>query len=878
MRSKLAPSSFSITDKEIMTRIFNTLCIAAILIMFVTACKQSQEKITADKLSVSWKMGENHYQGKGGFISSFTIVNKSSQTLTSGWNIYFNFPRNVRPETVTNGAAIRHINGDFFELSPKPDFNLASGDSVKIDFVSSDWAMNKSDAPAGLYLVTTEGDKENKPEIIANYTIEPFTDEKQSQRSPDDHAPVVSAAVSYQRYKADKSSDDLQPLIPSPVSFVKGSGNFTLDQTVSVNAAAALQSEKQMLESILKERLQNALVSTSNKTISLSIGTVSYQGKQLAKGSEAYKLEIKNSRITIVGTDAAGVFYGIQTLMALMPVDVFKTKSPQIELNNVTIVDYPRFSYRGIHLDVARNFQKKEEVKKMLDLMAFYKLNKLHFHLSDDEGWRVELKSLPELTAVGGQRGHDKTGRGMVPSFGSGPFPDDKDSNGSGFYTEDDFIEILRYANARHIEVVPKIDMPGHARAAIKAMDARYEKLKNQENNIEATQYLLRDLQDSSQYTSVQMWNDNVICLCQESTYNFIATVVNDFVKLYEKANVPFNTFHIGADEVPHGAWEKSPVCKSFFKSQNTTPDQLPEYFFKRVSEILKSRNLNMGGWEEIALKKTKTADGVSLEANPAFVNANFRPYVWNSVWGWAQEDVGYKLANAGYKTVLGNVTNLYFDLAYEKHPDETGYYWGAFVDTKKVYEFNPFNIYLGVTEDKFGNPLNQEMLNSKVRISETGKKNILGIQGQLWAENLKGDKVLEYMAFPKLIALSERAWAKDPAWSTIKSDPERNTEFQKSWTRFANTVGQKDLPRLDHLFGGVNYRISPPGAEIKEGQLYASTEYSGLVIRYTTDGSEPSASSAVYSSPVPVKNETVKLKTFTSTDRASRTVIIKGQ
>jgi hexosaminidase len=238
---------------------------------------------------------------------------------------------------------------------------------------------------------------------------------------------------------------------------------------------------------------------------------------------------------------------------------------------------------------------------------------------------------------------------------------------------------------------------------------------------------------------------------------------------------------------------------------------------------------------------------------------------------------VGYKLANAGYKTVLGNVTNLYFDLAYEKHPEETGYYWGAFVDTKKVYEFNPFNIYLGATEDKFGNPLDQEKIKSKVKISEQGKKNILGIQGQLWGENLKGEKVLEYMAFPKLIALAERAWAQEPAWAITTNDGQRNAALNSVWNKFSNTIGQKELPRLDYLFGGVSYRISPPGAEIKDGQLYASVEFPGLIIRYTTDGSEPVASSAVYTGPVGIKAETVKLKAFTTTDRASRTVVVKG-
>jgi hexosaminidase len=852
-----------------------------VFIIFVAGCSKTNDKISAEQLKISWRMGANHHQEKSNFISAFTIVNKGGVDIAApGWNIYFNFPRRIKSETVTGNAAIRHINGDFFELSPLADFNLPAGDSVVIEFVSSDWAINYSDAPAGLYLVTSEDGKEDKPQIITDYTIVPFTNESQTNRSPDDHMPVATAGVSHAKYAAISpfKAEQLQPLVPAPVHYVSGTGKFIIDQSVSINAPKGLENEKAFLESSLADKLQHALASTSSKSISLAIGNVVYQGKKMQQGSEAYQLEIKNNGIEITGADEAGVFYGIQSLISLMPAEAFKSKGPSIELNEATVIDFPRFAYRGIHLDVARNFQTKETVKKMLDLMAHYKLNKFHFHLSDDEGWRVEMETLPELTTIGGYRGHDKTGKGMVPSFGSGPFAMINESNGSGFYTQEDFIEILRYANERHIEVIPKIDMPGHARAAIKAMDYRYEKLKNQENTIAVTEYLLRDLQDSSQYSSVQMWNDNVICVCQESTYNFIKTIVDDFVKLYEKADVPFNTFHIGADEVPHGVWEKSPACQQFFNSNQIPLEAVTSYFFKRVAAILKERNLNMGGWEEIALKKTKTDNGVSMDANPDFVKENFRPYVWNNVWGWEQEDVGYKLANAGYKTVLGNVTNLYFDLAYEKNPEEIGYYWGAFIDTKKVYEFNPFNIYLGAKEDKFGNPLDLEKINSKVKLTEAGKKNILGIQGQLWAENLKGREVLEYMAFPKLLALAERAWTQQPSWSTIQNDDKRSASFNQEWVKFTNTLGQKELPKLDYLFGGVNYRISPPGGQLKSGTLTTSVEYPGLVVRYTTDGTEPGITSTAYTQPVQVNATMVRLKAFNTANRGSRTVVVKAE
>jgi hexosaminidase len=860
---------------NIITRYTSVVLACATLL----ACNE-QPRVSADDVGVKWVMGENHYQGKSQFISSFILANTGKSEIgASGWTVYFNFPRLVKPETVTGNVKIKHINGDFYAMAPNANFKLLPGDSVRIHFVSSDWAINESDAPAGLYMVFDKDGKEQNPEVIANYAIAPFIDDKQSRRSPDDNTPVVSAALLYEKYKdiSPVEETELQAVVPAPVRNAQRAGVFVLDDQVKINASAELAQEEKFLESTLNDLLSDSLRG-GEKIITLKIGSLASDETALneiikTEGREAYKLEITPSEITITGSDKAGVFYGIQTLKGLFPVDVWNTKNKSIQLKAATIIDFPRFSYRGIHLDVARNFQKKSTVLKLLDQMSFYKLNKLHFHLSDDEGWRVELESLPELTDIGGTRGHDSSGKGMVPSFGSGPFAQDENSNGSGFYSAEEFVEILKYANARHIEVIPKIDMPGHARAAIKAMDARYEKYIKVEKYKEARQFLLRDINDSSTYRSVQQWNDNVISVCQESTYNFIKTVVRDFKALYKKANVPFNTFHIGADEVPHGVWEKSAECMRVLKDQNLEIGDLQQYFFRRVSRILLDEGLSMGGWEEIALKKIRKGNSITLEANPEFVKANFKPYVWNSVWGWDQEDVGYKLANAGYKIVLGNVTNLYFDLAYEKHPKEPGYYWGAFVDTKKVYEFDPYNIYEDAKEDKFGKPLDREMIARKVRLTNEGKANILGLQGQLWSENIKGEKSLEYMAFPKLLALAERAWVMPPTW-TAQSGENRERSFTEAWNRFVNKIGATELPRLDA--SDVNYRISPPGAIIQNDSLFANVEFPGLVIRYTTDGSEPTISSPIYTRPVKMESAVVKLKTFNTINRSSRTIIAK--
>ena len=213
-------------------------------------------------------------------------------------------------------------------------------------------------------------------------------------------------------------------------------------------------------------------------------------------------------------------------------------------------MDAPRFGYRGLMLDVARNFQPKAAVLRVLDLMARYKLNAFHFHLTDDEGWRLEIPSLPELTSVGARRGHTlDSSRFLPPAYGSGPDVDQP--FGSGFYSRADYVEILRYAAARHIEVIPELEMPGHARAAIKAMEARFRTLQATGDAEGASRFLLSDPEDRSIYTSAQGYHDNVMNPALPSTYAFIERVVQDLVALHREAGVPLRNLHVGGDEVP---------------------------------------------------------------------------------------------------------------------------------------------------------------------------------------------------------------------------------------------------------------------------------------------------------------------------------------
>jgi len=330
--------------------------------------------------------------------------------------------------------------------------------------------------------------------------------------------------------------------------------------------------------------------------LTLRIGTIAGQSSP-----EAYELTINpHTGIALTGASAAGVFLGLQSLRDLLPL------APQadgaVDLQAMHIIDAPRFEYRGFQLDVSRNFQLKATVLRLLDLMARYKLNKFHFHLTDDEGWRLEIAGLPELTSFGARRGHTMSvSEHLQPAYGSGP--DVTDPHGSGFYTRADYIEILKYAAALHIEVIPELEMPGHARAAVKAMESRYHRLEKIDV-ANARQYLLNDFDDRSEYKSPQLYHDQVLNPGMASTYAFIEHVVAEVVAMHKEAGVPMRSLHVGGDELPNGAWEKSPASQALMKRMNlATTVELWDYFYDRVDRILKRHGLRASGWEELGAR-----------------------------------------------------------------------------------------------------------------------------------------------------------------------------------------------------------------------------------------------------------------------------------
>lgn len=845
------------------------------------------------ELEVYWSLIKNGVPlgDKGqGYTAKFTIENNSDKDLDNkNWAIYFHQPKRVVPENGSENVKFTHINGDYFKVEPTDSFKiLKKGDEASFTYVSDAWAIKMLDAPNGIYIVFTDSTgKESAPEVIENITYVPISDE-QNKMHGNDKIPVPTPNYVFgQNGKLtfeDKST--LVKIIPTPFKYENVEGAFSIENGTVVGYSTEFKSEAEFL--VEKLKVDYGINAKAKEGTDGQVVLIKKEVPVLQTGIDAYALNVSAKGVEISAKEATGIFYGLQSLRSIISADDLVAKSGKVSIPFVKVEDEARFQYRGMHLDVARNFNSKEAVLQLLDLMAFYKLNKFHFHITDDEGWRLEIPGLPELTEVGAKRGHSADEAEMLnPAYGSGPFPVEK-SYGSGFYTKDDFIEILKYAKARHIEVVPELDFPGHARAAIVSMKARAKKLLAAGKDAEAGEFLLHDDKDASRYRSVQYYDDNVICVCQNSTYTFLEKVVDEVVAMYKDAGLELKQVHIGGDEVPHpteddpehGAWRGSAKCKSVLESEEAyeDPEQLFYYFVDKFSTILADRGIVTAGWEEIALKKGRDEEGeTTVEQNEAFKEKGFVPYVWNTVWGWGGEDRAYKLANAGFKVVLSNVTNNYFDLAYNKNPMDPGYYWGGFVDTKKSWQFVPLNVYNEQLTTRDGAPVDQAYIDDKVRLSAEGSKNILGLQGQLWSETVKGQDMMEYYIFPKMLGLVERAWAKDPAWTSIPDATERFAAQDVDWNQFASRIGYFELPRLTYLNGGVNYRIAAPGAQIVDGTLHVNTNFPGVVFRYTTDGTEPTVESTVYSGPVPVMAKVIKVAAFNVKGRSSLVSVLKN-
>jgi hexosaminidase len=767
------------------------------------------------------------------FSASFTLHNAGPVPIAPGWSLYFNACRKIVPGSVAAGFTIDHVNGDLFCLRATGTAAWQPGQVFTVPYEAEHWAISATDAPLGCYLVDADGGVTD----LGDPVIAPFTAPAQRHRGPGDVTPLADAAGRFAGNAAVHLLDAGQVgrLTPQPAAARFDGGSTTLSRATTVVATAGLAGEAALLRAML-DQLPDSPGAIAQVELALSV----------VGAEEAYDLTITPAALHITGASAHGVFNAIQSLRQLID---------GVRVPTGRVADAPRFAYRGMMLDVARHFASTETVLRLLDCMALYKLNRFHFHLTDDEGWRFPVPALPELTDIGARRGVATDGSACLPpSFGSGA--DVASSPGTGCYSADDFRVILRHAQALHIEVIPEFNLPGHARAAIVAMRARHDRLMAQGDVAGAQACLLDDAGDTSVYESVQLWHDNVICIALPSVDRFIDTVVGALADLFRAAGVRLRTIHIGGDEVPKGAWTGSPVCQARMAQHGWDIEGLRTDFLARCLAILARHGVNGAGWDENAM-----AHGVP---NPRFASNGLQVYAWNNAWGGGHEDLAYRLANAGYPVVLANASHLYFDLAQAKDPHEPGYYWAGFVGTRDVFVFCPLDAGSTAGTNAMGHAVSAAM----TRLDAAGATRIAGLQGQLWGENSRTPARIEYMMAPRLIALAERAWSPDPGWRD-------QAAVARDWNAFANRLGQRVLPQLDAALA-YGYRLPPPGVAFIDGAFHANVALPGLALHYTLDGSEPSAHSLRYS--VPVAAGSIRIATFDTRGRKSRTVYFDQQ
>ncbi len=523
-------------------------------------------------------------------------------------------------------------------------------------------------------------------------------------------------------------------LIPKPVSLIAGDGNFILPNNLSV--IFTKNEELKKIAGSLANKLTAAgnvvTVAEGNTAAANSIFLSLSADKSIS--SESYRLQVAANGVTIAAPTPAGIFYGVQTLLQLLP--------PQIESNQnnklvnswsipfVTIEDNPRFGWRGLMLDVSRHFFTVGEVKDYIDQMAKYKFNLLHLHLTDDQGWRIQIKSLPKLTEVGAWR-VDKTG-----TFGKFSKPEaNEPKTYGGFYTHEDIKELVQYAKEKFINILPEIDIPGHSLAAI----AAYPDLTCTPGTYSVNsgeQFMIWPTDGKHFYGTL----DNTLCPANEKVFDFIDKVFTEVAQLF-----PFDYIHMGGDETARNFWEKSAAVKALMKKENLKNlDEVQSYFVKRVEKIIASKGKKTIGWDEILQG--------GLAPNAAVMS-------WRGMRG------GIEAAKMGHEVVMSPAEFAYIDYMQGDAIMEPPVYSTLLL--KKAYQFEPVP-------------------------DGTNAKLIKGGQANLWTEQVYNMRHAQYMTWPRAFAIAEVLWSPKEKrnWNNFVSRVENHMErFDEAAIKYAPSM-----------------------------------------------------------------------------------------
>lgn len=610
---------------------------------------------------------------------------------------------------------------------------------------------------------------------------------------------LILIAISVAGLKLQAAEGGRVHLIPEPVSVKEQSGEFILDQNVTLE----LRSKNKQLKESLKWFSQKIMASTGvdinqtagKKKISITIN----ENPDTEIGKEGYRLAVTPENINLTANTAAGAFYGLQTIIQLLPPDIAaKTKKNAVNwvIPVVEISDYPRFGWRGLMLDVSRHFFTKEEVKGFIDEMVKYKYNTFHWHLTDDQGWRIEIKSLPELTKKGAFSAK-RTGRWgtFLPALAN------EEINYGGFYTQDDIREIVKYAQDRYVTILPEVDVPGHSLALI----TTYPELSS----------------TKKQYSVNSGWrvlpqDDNSLDPSNEEVYKKLDKIFTELAKLF-----PCMYIHVGGDEAYKGYWEKNPACQALMAKEGLKDvEELQSYFIKRLEKMLKAKGKKLIGWDEIL------QGGLAPEA---------------TVMSWRGMNGGIEAAKQNHPVVMTPWDYVYLDL----------------------YQGDPL-----AEPDTYGMCRLSDSYNYEPVPAGIDEKLILGGQGNLWTESVPTYRHLEYMIWPRSIALSEVYWS---------------PKSKKNWPDFFNRL-EYDFARLDAA--DINYAKSCYNVIFKPAKkggedvaVSLATEVPGLDIYYTFDNTNPDRHAPKYTGQAlsfPVGASQINAVSYRGTQQIGKQINIK--
>ena len=499
--------------------------------------------------------------------------------------------------------------------------------------------------------------------------------------------------------------------------------------------------------------------------------------------------------VKIEAADEFGAYYAGTTLENI--------KGNATTVRNMVIEDYPDFDIRGFMLHVASTHQEMDTLYRLVDMLARYKVNVLHMHLTDDYGWRIEIADIPELIDFGARSQIPQPdGKGWYKEDGaimssSVLDKNDKSEGGNRYYSREDYIALVKYCAERKIRVLPEIDFPGHSRAVV-------ESLRAYERRTGDTRYRPTHPEDKSVFASVQGVSDNTFDIALESTYNFMGLVFDRLIEMHNEAGVPLTEVHIGGDEVPEGAWIGSPACQALLAKAPKGADEKEvfySHFANRTMDVAEARGLKLCGWHEVV----EHLDAPTMQRMA-------ERCAWVNFWGFDRMlPIVQNATNHGIKVVLSNCETTYLEEMYTLNKQEIGNGWAGAIDIEKAFSLDPHNPQYPIKN----------------------KDLIIGVQSQLWSSHI------DHFVFPKGLGNFDRAWNATP---------------QCSYDHFYSTLVNNELPYIQSR--GINHHIPQPGLKIEDGKLVANAPYKGGEIRYNFGEATPTMESTLWSEPIEISDD----------------------